>query len=238
MNILYVVIPAYNEADNIKKIVDDWYNVVESHSAEGASKLVIVNDGSTDDTLSILEALKETRPRMVILDKKNGGHGSALLCGYKYAIENKADFIFQTDSDGQTKSNEFEKFWSVRNEYDAIFGNRTAREDGRQRVFVEKVLCKILKYYFGVSLPDSNAPFRLMRTSYVNDYLPRFPENYNLPNVMLTVFGAYYKRSIKFIPIDFGVRQGGTNSINMKKIVKIGCKSVKEFKMIKRNMTK
>lgn len=45
-----------------------------------------------------------------ILDKPNGDHGSTVLYGYRYAIKNHADYIFQTDSDGQTNLGKFEQF--------------------------------------------------------------------------------------------------------------------------------
>lgn len=59
------------------------------------------------------------------------------------------------------------------------------------------------------------------------------PVDYNLPNVMLTTFGVYYNKKVKFIPITFEPRQGGKNSINIKKIVKIGWKSLKDFRTIR-----
>ena len=146
-----------------------------------------------------------------------------------FAQENGADYIFQTDSDGQTDPEEFEKFWQIREGYDAIFGNRTSRGDGFSRAVVEKVLCAVLWTYFHVSVPDANAPFRLMKTDYVAGYLPLMPENYNLPNALMTAFGAYFHRKIRFIPISFKPRQGGTNSINIRKIVKIGRQALHDF---------
>ena len=53
----------------------------------------------------------ETRPLLVAQTKPNGGHGSTVLYGYRYAIENGADYVFQTDSDGQTPPSEFDEFW-------------------------------------------------------------------------------------------------------------------------------
>ena len=58
---------------------------------------------------------------------------------------------------------------------------------------------------------------------------PSMPENYNLPNALLTAFGAYFHRKIRFIPISFKPRQGGTNSINIRKIVKIGRQALHDF---------
>ena len=108
MSSLYIVIPAYNESENIEKTIDQWYPVVERHNDEGNSRLVIINDGSKDNTYELLQKCAATRPLLVPLDKPNGGHGPTVLYGYRYAIRQKADYIFQTDSDGQTNPDEFE----------------------------------------------------------------------------------------------------------------------------------
>ena len=236
MEKLYIIIPAYNEQDNLKALIKDWYPIIEQHSADNSSRLVIINDGSKDDTYEVLKDIAKSRPMMEVLTKENGGHGDTLLFGYRYAIENGADYIFQTDSDGQTSPSEFETFWNKRQEYDAVFGDRTKREDGKSRVFVERVLCIILKMVFGVKIPDSNAPFRLMRSSYVDKYIRMLPEHYNLPNVMLTTLGTYYNEKILFLPITFKNRQGGKNSINIRKIVSIGMKALKDFRDIRKKL--
>ena len=62
MDILYIVIPAYNEEENIAQCVKDWYPVVQAHDGGGASRLVIVNDGSKDATWEKLQALAADRP--------------------------------------------------------------------------------------------------------------------------------------------------------------------------------
>ena len=236
MEKLYIIIPAYNEQDNLKALVNDWYPIIEQHSADNSSRLVIINDGSKDDTYEVLKDIAKSRPMMEVLTKENGGHGDTLLFGYRYAIENGADYIFQTDSDGQTSPSEFETFWNKRQEYDAVFGDRTKREDGKSRAFVERVLCMILKMVFGVKISDSNAPFRLMISSYVDKYIRMLPEHYNLPNVMLTTLGTYYNEKILFLPITFKNRQGGKNSINIRKIVSIGMKALKDFRDIRKKL--
>lgn len=228
--------PAYNEAENILRTINEWYPVIESHNEAGNSRLIIIDDGSKDDTYSILQKAESEKPLMKALTKPNSGHGPTLIYGYNYALSNGADYIFQTDSDGQTNPLEFESFWNRREKYDALFGNRMKREDGKSRVFVEKTLCRILKLYYRVRIPDANAPFRLMKAQYVREYLSMLPENYNLPNVMLTTFGAYYKKKIKFVPISFKPRQGGINSINIKRIILIGKQALKDFREIKKRM--
>ena len=236
MDILYIVVPAYNEAENIGRLIDDWYPVVEKYNGNGMSRLVIVNDGSNDNTYEIVEKYAETRPLLQPLNKTNGGHGPTVLFGYRYAIKSNADFIFQTDSDGQTNPGEFEQFWNLRNEYDAIIGDRSARQDGLSRKFVEFILLRILRIIFGVRIPDSNAPFRLMKREVVEKYLTKMPKDFNLPNVMLTTYFSYFHEKMKFIKITFKPRQGGTNSINMKKIMKIGYKALGDFRKLKKHI--
>ncbi len=231
---LFIVIPAYNESENIRKTVADWYQVIEARGGSGRSRLVVVDDGSTDDTEQILREMKTQYPLMSVQRKPNGGHGSAVIYGYRYALKQKADYIFQTDSDGQTDPSEFEMFWKRRERYDALFGNRTKRGDGAARAAAERVLCAVLAVIFHIRIPDANAPFRLMKADYVREYLSYFPADYNLPNVMLTALGVYAGRKVAFIPISFRPRQGGVNSVNLKKITKIGIRALRDFRVIKK----
>lgn len=232
---LYIVVPAYNESENIEKLIDGWYNVIEKFGGEN-SRLVIIDDGSRDNTYEIARKAAETRPLLTAVTKPNGGHGATVLFGYRYALENGADYVFQTDSDWQTDPAEFEGFWKLRTSYDAVIGSRPDRQDGAARKLVEKVLLVLLRLTFGVSVPDSNAPFRLMKSSLLAKYLPKLPEDFNLPNVMLTTYFAYFKENIKFVNITFKPRQGGTNSINIKKIFKIGRKAVGDFRSLKKHI--
>ena len=54
MNTLYIVVPAYNESENIEALIEDWYPVVETHNESGDSRLVIINDGSKDNTCEMI----------------------------------------------------------------------------------------------------------------------------------------------------------------------------------------
>ena len=236
MEKLFIVMPAYNEQDNIADTLAAWYPVIERHAANGESRLVAVNDGSKDDTFAMMQKFAKDHPLFTPLTKPNGGHGPTVIYAYNYAIEQGADWIFQTDSDGQTNPDEFEAFWEAREAYDGIFGNRTVRGDGNSRAMVEKVVCMLLRIYFGVKVPDANAPFRLMRAEKVAKYLKKLPEDYNLPNIMMTTYFVYYKERVSFREISFKPREKGTNSINIKKIFKIGRQAVKDFRMLKKGM--
>ena len=236
MDSLIIVIPAYNESANIRSCVDDWYPVVEEHNESGQSRLVIINDESKDDTYEKLVELAKDRPLLTPLTKSNGGHGSTVLYGYRYAIEQGADWIFQTDSDGQTNPAEFEAFWQMRDQYDVILGDRVVRGDGKDRKFVENTVCFLLKMIFGVEVSDANAPFRLMKTTVVAKYINKLPADFNIPNIMFTTYFVYHHERVAFLPITFKPRQGGVNSINIKKITKIGWKAVGDFYRFKREI--
>jgi len=231
---LYIVMPAYNEEANIENVVRGWYPCLSGKSED--SRLVIADTGSKDKTHEILLGLKEEFPQLEVFTECEKQHGPKLIALYNYAISKKADFIFQTDSDGQTNPDEFKEFWDNRYAHSVILGNRVVRGDGASRKFVEVFLCMLLRIIFGVKVKDSNAPFRLMKVNTVKKYMPRFKADYNLPNVMLTTFFAYYKEDMEYKVITFKPRQGGKNSINLGKIIKIGYKALGDFFAFKKQM--
>ena len=177
MSVLYIIIPAYNESANINMIVDMWYPVVEKYNGGGQSKLLIIDDGSKDNTFDIIKEKAQGKPLLEPIKKKNEGHGATVLYGYKFAIRNGADFVFQTDADGQTIPEDFEQFWELRNEYDLIIGHRKNREDGIARIIVTKVLKLVVKLCFKVNAIDANTPFRLMRVNSLAENIKFIPPN-------------------------------------------------------------
>ncbi len=234
MDTLYIVMPAYNEEKNIRGVVNAWYQILEGKDVQ--SRLVIADSGSTDRTHQILKELQKECPQLQVLTGTGKRHGPKVIALYDYAIKKGADYIFQTDSDGQTNPDEFEAFWNLRTEYDGVFGNRQVRGDGRQRAFVEKVVCLLLKIYFGVAVPDANAPFRLMKADTVKKYLYRFDSDYNLPNIMITTCFSYYHERLTFKSITFRPRQGGISSVNIPEIIKIGWKALGDFRRFRKGM--
>ncbi len=227
---LFIVIPAYNEQENIKQVVNDWYEVVEKYGED--SRLVVIDDGSRDSTYSILTDMAKTMPRLTALTKENAGHGATLLYGYKYALENGADYVFQTDSDGQTLPSEFEPFWIARNKYDVSIGYRNKRRDGLSRIFVTKILRLVVYICFRVYVLDANTPYRLMSAATLRENLRFIPDNFFLTNVALSAIYKKRRQKVHFIPISFRPRQGGSNSINIIKIFKVGFSSIRSFIVI------
>ncbi len=235
METLFIVMPAYNEEENIEEVIRSWYPILEGKSEK--SRLVVADSGSKDRTHAILEELRNgDYPQLEILYTSNQYHGPKLIALYKHAISEGADYIFQTDSDGQTDPAEFGSFWKARKKYAGIFGNRKVRGDGKDRAFVEKVVCGLLHLYFGIKVPDANAPFRLMKAQTVAKYIDKLPKDYNLPNIMMTTYFAYYKEPIAFKTITFKPRHAGVNSINIPRIVKIGWEALGDFYTLRKNM--
>lgn len=224
--------PAYNEEANIEKTVSEWHPIAIKVNEIMNCKLVIANDGSKDNTYSKLMELKKKHPLLEPLDKTNSGHGSTVLYLYRYAIGNGADYIFQTDSDGQTNPNEFWLFFENRDNYDFQIGNRYHREDGASRVFVTKTLRLIVGLMFHVWVTDANTPFRLMNVNRLKPILEVIPHDFFLCNVAIAAIAVKWNERCKWHPITFKPRQGGVNSINMKRIIKIGLKAFSDFWLI------
>lgn len=236
METLFIVIPAYNEEANIRQVIEDWYPVVEKYHGDQKSRLVIIDDGSKDRTYQIVQECAAARPLLTPVTKKNGGHGPAVLTGYNYALEHGADYIFQTDSDGQTLPEEFDPFWEQKNDWDMLIGLRKGRQDGFSRIVVTKTLKAVIRLCFGVSAADANTPYRLIRSDVLKKYISLIPQDFFLSNVLLSVIFEKKGCRVKYLPITFRPRQGGVNSINLKRIVKIGIKALRDFRQINRQL--
>ena len=237
MSKIYFVMPAYNEAENIENTIQQWYPVVKKLADEGEeSRLAIANDGSKDNTFAIMQGLKEKYPLLEPLDKPNSGHGATVLYLYRHAIKNGADFIFQTDSDGQTNPDEFWQMWEKRKMFDFQIGYRKGREDGGSRIFVTKTLRLVVWMMFHVWVTDANTPFRLMVTDKLQPIMDVIPADYFLCNVAISAIAVKWHYKIGWYTITFKPRQGGVNSINMKRIFKIGWKALSDFMTINKKL--
>ena len=230
MERIFIVMPAYNEAANIETTIRQWYPIVDKIG--DGSRLIIANDGSKDDTFLKMESLKDDFPLFIPLDKPNSGHGATVLYLYRYAIESEADYIFQTDSDGQTNPDEFWQMWENRSRFDFQLGHRQDRQDGGSRVFVTKSLRLIVWLMFHEWVIDANTPFRLMSAKKLKPILDVIPQDFFLSNVAISVIASRWRYNIGWYRITFKPRQGGVNSINLRRIVKIGWKAFGDFRKI------
>lgn len=240
MEKFYFVMPAYNESENIVETVKQWYPVVNKiNNMEGCQAiLAIANDGSKDNTYQVMVDMKDggAYPLFEPLDKANGGHGQTVLFLYRHALAHGADYVFQTDSDGQTDPNEFWWMFEHRHEYDFQIGYRKGRQDGISRVFVTKTLRFVVWLMFHEWVTDANTPFRLMQKDKLKAIMDVIPQDYFLCNVAISSIAVKWHYKIKFYQISFKPRQGGVNSINMKRIIGIGWKALGDFRKINSNL--
>ncbi|TGY93691.1 glycosyltransferase family 2 protein [Petralouisia muris] len=227
MDTLFIIMPAYNEEENIHNAIAQWHPIAERISPD--SRLVVIDDGSRDHTLQAAQNLKKAYPQLIVLTKENQGHGATVLYGYKYAILKGADYVFQTDSDGQTLPSEFSVFWKNRRKCGLLIGCRIRRQDGLFRIFVTRVLQMALLISFRIPVRDANTPYRLMRCEELQKVLCLVPRNFFLSNVLITVIYTKQHLGVHYYPITFLERQNGRNSINMKKIIQIGSRAFCQF---------
>ena len=118
MKQLAIIIPVYNEEENIEKVINDWRKILEKKKFD----IIVINDGSKDKTKLILDKIKKKSSNIKVINKLNGGHGESIYLGYKYATKKKYKFIFQVDSVDQFSASDFKAFWKLKDKsYDLIF---------------------------------------------------------------------------------------------------------------------
>jgi dolichol-phosphate mannosyltransferase len=114
-----VIIPTYNELDNIRKLIPDLLNGYDNLD------LLIVDDNSPDGTGNYLEELAKDNKRIKLISReKKMGLGTAYIEGFKYALQNQYDYIFEMDADYSHDPSEIENFLIAIRDHDLIIGSR------------------------------------------------------------------------------------------------------------------
>ena len=223
--------PAYNEGEIISEIVDEWSKIAKNCSGV----LAVINDGSSDDTSGILKDKFDKHCEFIYIEKQNSGHGLTCMEGYRWAISNDFKWIFQTDSDGQTKSKEFLEIWKQKEDHDFIFGYRINRADGLGRKVISKILQMVNLLIFKIYVKDVNVPFRLMKTRSLNPLLDKIKSELYLANAFLTVIIEKYAK-INWVEISFSPRKGGVPSVSWNRFYGLGFRISKEFWQIRNHI--
>ncbi|MCF8058579.1 MAG: glycosyltransferase family 2 protein [Bacteriovoracaceae bacterium] len=201
-----IVIPVYNEEECIQKVIEDWSSELSLKKVN--FKLLLVNDGSTDQTGQILDNLSQTNSRLSIIHQENLGHGSAVKNGYIMAVSQDCDFVFQTDSDDQFTPQDFIKLWELRNTSPAVFGHRMHRYDPTHRKFISFFLKKFIFNLFQVNIPDANIPYRLFNRSFLSHLLATLTPGLFAPNVFLSILSFKSLGSCPVVPVSHFERKG------------------------------
>jgi glycosyltransferase involved in cell wall biosynthesis len=217
--------PVYNEAGCIAKVCREWLDEVSRRG----HVLLVVDDGSTDDTPRVLKALAAETAALRVVNQSNGGHGAAVLRGYREALESGCEWVFQVDSDGQFRASDFERLWSRRLESDFILARRAGRQDPAYRRYLSGLHRILLQLVFGAVVTDPNVPYRLMRRATLRDLIAFLPDRIFAPNVFLAVLAARAGMPLLDISVTHLARSSGESTIHVRKIVRLCAHCLREL---------
>ena len=117
-----VIIPTYNEKENIENIIRAVFGL------EKTFHILIIEDGSPDGTAAIVKELQKEFPERLFMIERTGklGLGTAYICGFKWAVEHKYDYIFEMDADFSHNPNDLPRLYNAcANEgFDVAIGSR------------------------------------------------------------------------------------------------------------------
>ncbi|GAB3886341.1 glycosyltransferase family 2 protein [Spirosoma agri] len=228
--LLSIVMPAYNEEEVIDVVVKQWTDLLTRQFPTENTKLIVINDGSRDNTGAILDQIKSKYPKLMVVHQPNGGHGNAVVNGYRQAVALDSEYVFQTDSDDQFVADDFAKLWAKRNDSPFILGYREERYDAPTRLVITRILRMSIAFIYGTYIMDSNIPFRLIRGSFLKKLLAQLPTPTPFaPNIFLAVMAKKAGFNTFDIPITHKERLTGTVSILKWKLLKVCIQSFKEL---------
>ncbi|MEA4974762.1 MAG: polyprenol monophosphomannose synthase [Paludibacter sp.] len=158
-----VIIPTYNEKENIENIIRAVF------AQEVVFELLIIDDGSPDGTANIVKQLQKEFPdRLHILERKGKlGLGTAYIAGFKWALERKYDYVFEMDADFSHNPNDLVKLYKACNEggADVAIGSRYVSGVNVVnwpigRVLMSYFASKYVRFVLGMKIADTTAGFK------------------------------------------------------------------------------
>ena len=159
-----IILPAYNEEKNIGFEIDSISDFLKQKKI--AYEIIVVNDGSRDNTGKVLEKYKSRGEVVEVLHKKNLGYGAALRAGFGAA---KGDLIFFTDADRQFDIKDIIPFLDKINYYDFVIGYRKNRKDPANRILYASIFRFAAAIFFGVNVKDVDCAFKLYKKHVLSD---------------------------------------------------------------------
>lgn len=157
-----VIIPTYNEIENIEKMIRTVFALPTPFH------LLIVDDNSPDKTAEMVKSLQKTFPEQLFLLEREGklGLGTAYIAGFKYALEKGYQYIIEMDCDFSHNPNDLSKLYQAckNNEGDVAVGSRYVANGGFQNwPFIRVLMSKFASYYvqfiLQLNVKDSTAGF-------------------------------------------------------------------------------
>jgi glycosyltransferase involved in cell wall biosynthesis len=201
---LSVLFPAHNEGKNIPKLLESAFRIIPEITQ--IFEIIIVDDGSTDNTFEILEKYKLYESRLIVVHHdKNKGYGAAICSGLKAC---RYDFIFFSDSDNQFDLSEIKLLIEHIDKYDAVLGYRKKRVDPLFRklnAFGWKIVTRL---FLGIMVKDTNCAFKLFSRKCI-DGVQLISDGAMISAELLAYF-KLKKARIKEIPVSHYPRKEGT----------------------------
>ncbi len=208
-----VIIPAYNEAENIVHVV--------KHMMEAAPKYdyLVINDGSTDNTPDLCR-----RENYHYLDLPiNMGIGGAVQAGYIYARKYDYDIAVQMDGDGQHDIAYLDRLLEpiANGEADVVIGSRFLEKEGFQSTLSRRmginILSGLIWLVTGRHIMDVTSGYRVVNKMFIKIYSEDYPMDYPEPEAI--VAAIMHLGRVKEVPVRMRAREGGVSSITFKKSI-------------------
>ena len=156
---LSVFFPCYNEQDNIRRVYESAVKVLGTLDVD--YELILVDDGSADQTPQIMDAIAATDPRVTVVHHPaNLGYGAALRSGIRAATK---ALVFYTDGDGQFDLNELPPLLPLMREYDVVSCFRLDRREGLSRRLNAWCWTRLVCFLFHLRFRDVNCAFKLFK---------------------------------------------------------------------------
>lgn len=209
-----LIIPAYNEEKNIENTIK---KILDLHNPD--IDYIIINDGSTDNTLEILENNHFNYLNL----PANLGIGGAVQTGYKYALYNNYDIAIQFDGDGQHNVEYISQLiQQIEAGNDLVIGSRfldnlTGFKSTKTRRVGIKLLSNLIKLCTGKKITDPTSGFRACNKKIIELFSMNYPYDYPEPDTIVKVIKKGF--NVKEIPVIMNEREQGKSSINMLKSV-------------------
>lgn len=204
---ILVIVPAYNESENIEKVVNSLRN------CDTKVDYLVVNDCSTDNTKEILKKIGANFIDLPV----NLGIGGAVQSGYLYAYENNYDIAIQIDGDGQHDPAYIGQLIQpiLDGEADMTVGSRFIDKEGFQSSALRRAginfLSFLIKLMCGTKIYDVTSGFRATNMKLTELYSKEYAQDYPEPEAIIAavVNGA----TVKEVPVIMREREGGESSI-------------------------
>lgn len=159
MKSITVAMPAFNEAENIPAMIQDVVTVMEPLGRD--YEVIVVNDGSRDNTSAVVHSLEGQYPRLRLVEHpQNQGYGAAVFTGLTSASK---ELVFFTDADRQFDLAEITKLLDHIEQYDLVVGYRAPRRDPLMRRLNGWGWSRLVRVLFGYTARDIDCAFKMMQ---------------------------------------------------------------------------